>query len=94
MVAALLEQYCAVFKDSNPAPTQVQIQLGTNNYDGEIVTKKQLYPACMYSIHYYGACSAASDVLMRRVRCIGSKLKPPGLNEGEKIPTGQKHPKS
>ena len=45
------------------------------NYDGEIVTKKQLYPARIYLIHSYGAGSAASDALMRRVRCIGSKLK-------------------
>ena len=39
----------------------------------KIVTKKQLYLALTYSIYSYGAGSAASDALMRQVRCIGSE---------------------
>ena len=45
--------------------SQVQILLGTCNYDREIGTKKQLYPAVTYSIYSYGVHSAASNALMR-----------------------------
>ena len=41
-----------------------RIPLGTCNYDGEIVTKKQLYPVLFYSIYSYGAHSAASNALI------------------------------
>ena len=64
-----------IFKDSYPARTWVQILLGTFKYNEEIVTEKLLYPPRIYLIHSCGAHSAANDALMRRVRCIGLKLK-------------------
>ena len=69
--------------------SQVWIPLRTCYYDGEIVTKKQLYPALTYSIscdQYSESCVQCKKIIIRTVNCdVRKRIKATWCHNNKKI---------